>query len=279
MKGVEKLGPMAMFFTSQLAAMEQKAGMTLKNDLFGALDDTVVEIGSFGEAAPGSMMPEVSQVTMIKLKDRERFNAALEAIKKMAGDGFAMFEESEFAGQKVYSMKSSLTPGEKGASPNSTTFCYTVADDYVMFGQGGVDLLHKVLTRMKAADGPSIWEDADIQAAIAALPKDYVGLAVSKGGSLVKFMLTTIAQFQSLANTGKKKKAKAAKGPKGPKAEDDDGDNEDAKDDEEPTVFFDTSATPSDEVFAKYFGMTSSGVYTLPDGVNVKFLSLPVAGQ
>lgn len=269
LKGVEKLGPMAAMMTAQIGMMEQQVGMTIKNDLFGTLDDTMVDMQILGAPAAGSVEPNISKVTMIKLKDRARFNAALEAIKKMMGNGFAMFEESDFEGQKIFSVKPSLTPGAPAAAggANSTKFSYVIADEYVLFAQGGPELLHKVLTRLKKAEGDSAWDNAETQDAIAALPKDYTGLSVSRGGSLVKMLLTTFAQLQEMGG----KKAAKGKG-KGPEGKGGEAKASDKK-------WFDAAATPSDEVFNKYFGTGASGVYALPDAVQVKYITLPVPAQ
>lgn len=268
LKGVEKLGPMAAMATAQIGMMEQQVGMTIKNDLFGTLDDTMVDMQIIGAPAVGSIEPNISKVTMIKLKDRARFNAALEAIKKMIGNGFAMFEESDFEGQKIFSVKPSLTPGAPAGAggANSTKFSYVIADEYVLFAQGGPELLHKVLTRLKKAEGDSAWDNAETQDAIAALPKDYTGISVSRGGSLVKMLLTTFAQIQKMG--GKDEAKGKGKGPEGKSA-----------DKASDKKWFDDAATPPDTVFNKYFGTGASGVYSLPDAVQVKYITLPVPAQ
>ncbi|MBL9117120.1 MAG: DUF3352 domain-containing protein [Verrucomicrobiaceae bacterium] len=269
MDGIQKLGPMAAMALAPIAATEQQVGMTLKDDLFGTMDDTFVEIQSFGP--PKGPLPNISKVTMIKLKDQQRFNAALEAIKKLIGNGFAMFEETEFEGHKIFAIKSSLTPDSPAAGGGSL-FSYVVANDYVLFSQGEADLLHKVLLRLKNADGEGAWDDTEVQAAISGLPKDYHGVTFSKGGSIVKLLMTTMAQLQELGKT-KGSKDTASKGPKGPKAG--------AKAPVNPAEmnWFDPSATPPDEVFSRYFGTGASALYTLPDAFQVRALMMPPAAK
>jgi len=265
MAGVEKLGPMAAMMTAQIGMVEQQVGMTLKNDLFGTMDDTVVTMELAGTPKPGSDLPNVSTVTMIKLKDAPRFTAALEAVKKIIGNGFAVFEETEFEGHKIFAVKSSLTPAA-GAGQASPQISYVITDEYVAFANGGMDLLHKVLTRMKSPEGESFWDDAAAQEALKALPKDYTGFGVTRGGTQLRTILTTFAQLQEMGAKGK------GKG-KGKGKSDDDADEEE----EETSKMFDASATPSEEVFNKYFGTGSTGMYSLPDAIQATYISLPVA--
>jgi len=270
--GVQKLGPMAAMATAQIGMVEQQVGLTLKGDLFGSLDDTMIDAQIIGDREPGVIEPKISKVTMLKLKDAKRFGAALDAIKKLVGNGFAMFEESDFEGTKVFSMKSSLT----AAGGSNTQFAYALTDEYFIVTQGGSELLHKVLTRLAKPEGESAWDGADAQAAIATLPKDYTGFSLSKGGAVVKLALTTMADLQGMG-AGKKGKGKAKAKGKGPKAE------AGADTDEGPAAadkpFFDNKATPPDTIFAKYFGTGASGVYSLPDAVHVKYIALPPAAQ
>jgi hypothetical protein len=268
MDGVQKLGPMAAMITMKVSATEQQVGMTLKDDLFGSMDDTFVQIQAFG--APSGPIPNVSEVNMIKLKDAKRFNAALEAIKKLIGNGFAVFEENDFEGHKIFSIKSSLQQGAGNAA--APQFSYVITDEYFIINQGKDELLHKVLLRLKNAEGDSAWDSPEAQAALAALPKDNFGTSVSKGGSMVKLVLTTLAELQELGSKGASEGG--AKGPKGPKAP---NTKSKGKSDALGEMnWFDPSATPSDEVFSRYFGTGASGLYNLPDAFNIKVIMLPV---
>lgn len=272
MRGVEKLGPMAAMMSAQIGMVEQQVGMTLKNDLFGTMDDTVITLESALTPKPGSTEPAAASVTMIKLKDAPRFTAALEAVKKIIGNGFAVFEESDFDGHKIFSVKSSLTPAAAGGQP-SPQVSYVITDEYVAFASGGVDLLHKVLTRLKNPEGESFWDAPATQDAINALPKDFTGMVVTNGGAKIKMLLNTFAQLQELGSKNAAKKPAKGKS----KAGDEDDAEEEGDAEEAPKKMFDPSAAPSDDVFNKYFGTTASGVYALPDALQVNYISLPVA--
>jgi hypothetical protein len=257
MNGISKLGPMAAMATMSIAQQEQALGVTLKGDFFGSLDATMIDIQKLSPPTNTNPLPTISAVTMIKLKDKPRFMAAVEAIKKLAGDGFKMFEETEHEGATIYSVKPSLTPGADGADNNESPFSYCITDEYVILAQGGVQMLHKVLARLKNADGPSAWDAADVQAALAALPKDYTGAGIAKSGALLRTLATTLAKFQESSDKVLKK----------------------AKDGDKDTRFIDTSATPPDAVFEKYFGTGVSGVYALPQAIQMKYLMMPPQAQ
>lgn len=280
MAAVQKLGPMSAMVTMQLDQMEQKVGLSLRKDLFGSMDDVMAQAQTLKSGANG--LPEVSQVTAIKLKDHARFQAALNAVLAIAGNGFGVFEETEIEGQKVHTLKPSLAGGADapGASPNASQIAYAVTDDYLLFSQGSTDMLQKVLARLKskAADG-SIWEAPASQAAIAALPKGYTGMAVSNGATLLKTMATMFGQLQNMAGGAVGPKAATPrKGPKGAKPGEKPAGGAAAKPAASgPT--FDPKAVPGDDVFARYFGVSASGNYSEPDATVVKFIALPVGAK
>lgn len=276
MGGLQKLGPMAAMLTMQLDQMEQKAGMSLRKDLFGSMDDVMAQAQTL-KMDLGSE-PKVSQVTAIKLKDAARFQSALNAVLAMAGNGFGVFEESEIEGQKVHTLKPSLAADAgAGAAKSSTQIAYAVTDEYLLFCQGSQDMLKNVLARLKTKDAAgSIWDDATAQAAIAALPKGYSGMAVSNGASLMKTVASLITQFQSMSGTGKPgaKSVAPRKGPKGA-APAGDGEKPAKAGDNGPS--FDAKAMPGEEVFKKYFGQSASANYAESDATVVRMIALPPA--
>lgn len=274
-KAINKIGPMAGVITMQLQAMEQKAGMSLRNDLLGTLDDVYVEVQNIAPGVAG-IEPVTTQVTGFKLKNRERFLAAFDALVKMIGNGFGVFEESEFEGQKIFTMKPSLSGAPQGTKqPAQATFSYVITEDYLFIAQGAPDLLHKVILRLKNPSGPSLWEQPRAQAALAALPAGYTGMGVSNGSSILRTMLMTMSRAQSVV-PGAKAGAKPGKGPKGPKSKS-------KGDDPQPAAaaagWFDPEATPPDEVFDRYFGMGATGMYSYPGETQILYISLPAEKQ
>jgi hypothetical protein len=270
MAGVAKLGPIAGLVTMQITQMEQQAGMSLRNDFLGSIDDLVIEVQDVGAPGAGSATaPDISKVDVFKLKDAERFKAAFETIKKLIGNGFGVFEESDFQGYTLYSLKSSLPTGEG----NGNKFIYAITGDYFVFSIGKPDLLHRVLTRMKKPEGESFWDGTDVQQSIAALPKGGTGIGAQRGGTIISVLAQAIGSAQAMAP---KKKVSSPKksGPKGPKngEEEDDNSATNAKAD---TGMFDPKAVPSEEVFKKYFGTSAVGMYALPDAIQYRFLAQP----
>ncbi|OAI56440.1 hypothetical protein AYO49_04305 [Verrucomicrobiaceae bacterium SCGC AG-212-N21] len=264
-KSINKLGPMAMMLTAQIQAMEQEAKINLRNDLLGSLDDVYMEVENFSPGPPGSP-PVSSAVSGFKLKNRERFQAAFDAVMKMVGNGFGVFEESDFEGQKIFSL-----------SQAQGSVSYTITDEYLFFAQGSPDLLHKMILRLKNPSGPGLWDQPRTQAALAALPTGFTGMAVSNGSTIIRTMLKTMSGAQSVVGPAAKGPS-GPKGGKGPKAKG--GKSKGAENG--PTasrVWFDDSATPPDETFDKYFGMGATGVYSHPEATQILYISVPVEKQ
>jgi hypothetical protein len=259
---VAKLGPMAMMATMQISQLEQQMGFKIKEDLFGSLDDESVQI------ADGTAEAQ-SQVIGLKVKDRARVGGALDGLKRFIGQGFGAFEESDFLGNNISLFKATAAqaPGAK-----STEIAYCLTDDYLFFSIGKQDLLKKVLTRLKEAGEPSIWDAPRTQELIAMMPKGYSGLGVSDASKQINIMIEAMTAVQKQTGGAKKKPVTSkSKGPgKGPKVE-----NE-ATGLPAPDSFFDPKAQPSNEMFKKYFGTVVSGTYSKPGALLFRMLSKPV---
>ncbi len=272
MNGLQKLGPLAGMMTMQLTQMEQQAGMSLRNDLLGSIDDVLIEVQDIGSGTTSTGEPNISKLNAFKLKDAARFKAALETVKKMVGNGFGLFEESDFEGYTIYTLK----PSTAGAqSTPGTNFSYTIADDYFIFSMSKPELMHRVLTRMKRPGGDSFWDAADVQQSLATLPKGATGIGAQRGGAIISAVAQVIGSAQAMSAKSKSKTASPKKsGPKGPSnGEEESSETEKITSDS----WFDTKAVPSEEVFKKYFGTSAVGTYALPDAVHFRYLALPPA--
>lgn len=266
MATLNKLGPMiGGMVQMQLGQFEQQVGMKLRDDLFATTNDTVIQLGDFSKS---NGLP--TQVMALKLKDPARFSAAFEVLKGMAGNGLGVFDESEFAGFKVWKLKANQTAEQPGAEAQE--MAYTIAKDYLFFSSGPVETLHKVLNRLNNPVGPSLWDDAAVKDAIAALPAGYTSVGVTDGSALIKNSFKAFATAQkSMAGLGGKPKV-AGKGKGKGKAEADSNDDVLAK-------LFDPDKLPDDEVFARYFGVASSGSYSLDDAAHYRMVAKPVEAQ
>lgn len=247
---VEKFGPAAQMLTGQLGVYEQQLGVKLRDDLFASLDDQYHEITQGDAQSP-------SQVILFKVKDEKRLGGAIEAIKRLMGAGFGAFDESEYLGHTIQSVKTAQ------AQDGSAAFAFCVAEGHLLMSNGPQTLLRDVLSRMKEPSGPGLWEDAQVQDLVKKLPESYVGLSVADGSRTMNM----IVQALGLAQSGL-----AAQGiGKGPKAAVDEAENDSLGD------IFDASATPSEEMWSRYFGKAVSGVYNPEDAIQLRMISAPPA--
>jgi hypothetical protein len=268
---------MALMATGQIGALEQQAGISIRNDLLGSMDDVYLEISKTTPTAAGAL-PTPNQVTAFKLKNPARFQSSFDALWKLVGNGFGAFEESDYEGHKIFVMKPAFS-GQQGSGEQGFKFAYTVTDEYVFLAQGAPDLLHKVLGRLKNGPaGTSLWDQPQSQAALAALPGGFTALGVSNSSAILRTVLTTMAGAQAMVPHGNASAKSEKKGPKGPKSKPDATDaKEDGGDDSEDADegFFDPAASPSDEVFDRYFGVGASAVYSHPDATQIIYISQP----
>ncbi|QIF04372.1 hypothetical protein [Roseimicrobium sp. ORNL1] len=277
LKAVNKLGPMALMATGQIGALEKEAGISIRNDLLGSMDDLYLEISKTTPTAAGAL-PTPNQVTAFKLKNPARFQSSFDALWKLVGNGFGAFEESDYEGHKIFVMKPAFS-GQQGSGEQGFKFAYTVTDEYVFLAQGAPDLLHKVLGRLKNSPaGTSLWDQPQSQAALAALPGGFTALGVSNSSAILRTVLTTMAGAQAMVPHGNAAAKSEKKGPKGPKSKPDATDakeegGEDSEDADE--GFFDPAASPPDEVFDRYFGVGASAVYSHPDATQIIYISQP----
>lgn len=256
---IGKLGPMAMMVTMQIPQYEAQLGFKIREDLFGSLADEVIQVQD------GSGTKE-SQVMGFKIKDADKLGGVLEGLKRFVGAGFGAFEESDYLGFKINTLK--LTQTANAAT--EVAFCNT--GKYLLISVGGQDTLNKVLGRIKDPSGPSVWDDPHVQNLLSLVPKNYSGVGVTDAGRLMNTIATAAATLES--KTGDKGKAAAKK--KGP--------GKKALSPEETVAaaaggWFDASARPSNETFERYFGSLLSTTYSHPDSIQVHYLTTPVEAK
>ncbi len=261
---VNKLGPDAMMATMQLGQVEQQVGFSLKDDLFGSLEDEYIQLNAGTLQAP-------SQVMGFKVRDRERLSGALDSLKRFIGQGFgAAFEDTEYLGHTISTYRASQATAKPGAASNEIAYC--LADGYLLFSTGSQELLKKLLSRMKEPTGPSLWDSQRTQELVASLPKGFVGLGVADASEQLLNIINAMTTVEK--QTSGKKKGAAKKGP-GKEAQQ-------AADDKPKSSgkgfsqWFDPVAQPTPEVFKKYFGTEVSGTYNHPQAVHFRALSKPV---
>jgi hypothetical protein len=243
-----KLGPVTAMATAQLGMIEGQVGVKLRDDLFASLGDEYVEI------TDGDVNAQ-SQVVAFKVRDLKRLGGALEGVRRFVGAGFAAFEESEFLGQTIYSVK---TPAE---TDENAGFAFCLTDSHLLLNTGRQTLLKTVLTRMKDSSGPSLWDGEQARELLGLLPAGYMGVSVTDSSRVMKLMVeaATLAQTQMAGALQQK-----AKGPKSGAA------------DAAGSGLFDLSSPPSEAMWARYFGQGVGAAYQPADAMHYRMLTRPV---
>lgn len=254
---IGKLGPMAMMVTMQIPQYEGQMGFKIREDLFGSLADEVIQVQD------GNGTKE-SQVMGFKIKDADKLGGVLEGLKRYVGAGFGAFEESDYLGFTINTLKLTQTANA------ATEVAYCNTGKYLLISVGGQETLKKVLGRMKDPSGPSVWDDPHVQNLLSLVPKNYSAIGVTDAGRLMNMIATAAATLES--KTGAKAKAVAKKKGPGKKAPD------------EAVAaaagsWFDASARPSNETFERYFGSLLSASYSHPDAIQIHYLTTPVEAK
>lgn len=255
---IGKLGPMAMMITMQIPQFEGQLGFKIREDLFGSLADEVIQVQD------GSGTKE-SQVMGFKIKDADKLGGALEGLKRYVGAGFGAFEESDYLGFKINTLKLTQTANA------ATEVAYCNTGKYLLISVGGQETLNKVLGRMKDPSGPSVWDNPHVQNLLSLVPKNYNGVGVTDAGRLMNTIATAAATLES--KTGAKGKAAAKKKGPGKKALAPEAAAAAA------SSWFDASARPSNETFEHYFGSLLSTSYSHPDAIQIHYLTTPVEAK
>lgn len=255
---VGKLGPMAMMVTMQIPQYEAQMGFKIREDLFGSLADEIIQVQDGDES-------KKSQVLAFKVKDADKLGGVLEGIKRFAGAGFGAFEESDFLGYNINTLKTTQT----ATAATEVSYCNT--GRYLFISVGTQDVLKKLLGRMKDPSGPSIWDSPHVQNLLSVAPKNYNSVGVTDAGRLMNMLATAAATLES--KTGAKAKTAAKK--KGPGKKGLDAGEAAAA----ASSGFDPKARPSNETFARYFGSLLSASYAHPDAIQLHYLTTPVEAK
>jgi hypothetical protein len=266
-----KVSPqMGMMAAMYLGGFEQQNGFKIRDDFFGSLDGMNFQVSD----TDGKVQ---SEVMGFKIKNGEKLGTALKGIQNaLGGMGFAAFDESDYLGYKLNTLKASGGGSGTAAAPE---IAYVNTGKFLLIGTGKLDSLRKVLGRMKDASGGSIWETTRAQAQMALLPKGYNGLGITDSSKMISTIFNAMEMVSKQAAT-KKKSTPKKKGPgKGPaKGVDDDGNAAEAAGDAL-AKFVDSKNRPSDATFQKYFGTMMSASYSHPDALHLQGLSTPVEAK
>lgn len=265
---VTKLSPqMGMMANMYLAGFEQQNGFKIRDDFFASLDGQNFQVSD----SDGKTQ---SDVMGLKIKNADKLGAALKGIQNaMGGMGFAAFDESDYLGYKLYTLKTGAAGGGDSAVPE---IAYVNTGKHFLIGSGSLNALRKVLARMKDPSGTSIWETPRAQSQLALLPKGFNGLGVTDSSKMISLIFNAMEMVSKQAATQQKATPKK-KGPgKGPAQS---GDTTAKAAGDALAKFVDSKNRPSDATFQKYFGTMMSGSYSHPDALHVQMLSTPVEAK
>ena len=267
---LSKISPqMGMMATMYLAGFEQQNGFKIRDDFFGSLRGAIQASDIDGKTQ--------SDVMGFKIQNADKLGTALKGLQNaLGGMGFAAFEESDYLGYTLHTLKAG--GGGSGASA-TPEIAYVNTGKYLLIGSGKLDALRKVLARMKDPSGSSIWETPRAQSQLALLPKGFNALSVTDSSKMTSLFFNTLEMVSKQAST-QQKAAKKKKGPgKGP-AKGGDGSAKPAADPgNELAKFVDSKNRPSDATFQKYFGTMMSANYAHPDAMHIHMLATPVEAK
>lgn len=164
-----KIGEMAM---GHLAEMEKKVGFSVRDDLFGAVGDSMVSWSK--PMASFATPPEVA--ILIKVNDPDKIVKVLKSLSSMS-DGKVELDEADKRGVKTYQFRVNFDPmrGMGGMNPLDVinpTFAFK--DGYLVAGFSPSDI-RQVFKRMeRTEDDPKtdIRGNKEFAAYLTTLPKD-----------------------------------------------------------------------------------------------------------
>lgn len=139
---------MAEGFLSQLAAMEQQVGISLRDDLFGAIGDTLItwSMPMQSIASP----PETA--ILLKVKNGDKLVKVVKTLTQMS-EGMVELEEAERRGVKTYQFRINFDPtGGMGANPlEALNPTFAFKNDFMVVGFTPSDI-RRVFQRMDRTD-------------------------------------------------------------------------------------------------------------------------------
>jgi hypothetical protein len=175
--------------SAQVNAMIQNAGveLDLRRDLLENLGGEIV----MGQVTPASSTAaeglqalfEQSQVLALSIRQRQSFELALETLKTMAGQGSELFEERDYLGTTIYSLKLGDAAGAVG---------YALTGDHFLLSFGPATALESMLVSM-ANPGESAWKLTSVRRAVSGLPAGAAAI------SYQDMAVTGHAAFEALA--------------------------------------------------------------------------------
>jgi hypothetical protein len=183
---------------AQLNTMIQNAGveLDLRRDLLENLGGDII-MGQSPPTLPSETQgqPELfqqSQVVAFSVQQRQSFELVLETLKGMAGQGSELFDEREYLGTTIYTLKLEDATG---------TVAYALTDKHFLLSFGGPTALESMLVSM-ADPGDSVWKAPKVRSAVSVLPDGAAAISYQDLAVTGLTMFQAIAQMASMSPDG-----------------------------------------------------------------------------
>jgi hypothetical protein len=190
----EAYPPFSAAMAVQLDEVKQKTGVDIKKDLLANLGPDMWSVT--GElATPGKLSEKKGddededlatepQVFGLRVKDKKAFQLALKSLLNYVAPDQALFEDREYRGNTIRSMKGLPMP-----------VSYVLTDDWLIVNLGPEILLEDVLGRLKSPGGEHLFGQAHIRDAFKAFPAGDSGTSYLNFGDLLQTIVTLLRQL------------------------------------------------------------------------------------
>ena len=132
------------------------------------------------------------------IENRPALQTALESVKGYLGIEATWFDQRQYLGTTIYTVKNQAP--DANAPPRPWSFSYALTDSYLFVVFGSPKVLEKALAQA-ARPEPSLWDQKAIQSALrtSAFRPNEVAVSYSRLGPLLYDAFTTLNYIQSLA--------------------------------------------------------------------------------
>ncbi len=239
---LERMNPMvATMLDMQREQSKAVVGFDPLDALISSLGDQLIR-ADFMPAAerPGEqpLLENAESLYGVAVADRQSLEMAVEGIKTLAGGGGELFEQRDYLGHTIHTFKMPLPRDEQTPGPEKFV-SYAITDSYLLIGAGSSAPIESVLGRMRTP-GKSLWQRADVKAALERLPEGASAVSYSDVAALIRGLFDLMARAQQMAGSEE---------------------NGDEEGDDVAEPFCDPEARPDARTLERYFDIAVGGVY------------------
>ena len=185
----------------QLTQINTAVGVDLRVSLIENLEDEITNFAIFdlGEGQVTDLsLANLGYVYAFGIKDRQSFELALDILKQMImaniDPGVDPFEEREYLGHHIFSLKSELMPAG-AAEEGMGSIAYALTDHHFFFSFGSVYPLEVALARLSGVD-KTVWNLDHIGEGLEVLPEGGVQIGFLELEPFVRFIFSALVQAQ-----------------------------------------------------------------------------------